>query len=192
MQKPAQPYVCLVPNKNITFRQAAKSVNPDGSCSSGTRLCPEQVQTDDDTIQICVPTIQPCPINSMVISSQNPSALIYKKGPSFGENLFLYFSSKTSKPILSQFRLTEDSVCFENDKANISQGRSDSIFLASQRERCPLNQQDLRFTPIVRIYSLSLIISLTSESKISSTSTTFLELKSLRRLLATNLYGNFL
>jgi hypothetical protein len=100
---------------------------------------------------MCVNSAYDCPINDIVISNKNPSPFIYKRGPSLGEDLRVFFTHTINKRPLSVFRLSEDSVCYQNDKTNISKGREDSIFLKFQRKRCDLAEQDLRFIPIVSI-----------------------------------------
>jgi hypothetical protein len=126
------PYICLISNPSYTFRDAMTSTKNDGSCSDDARLCPEQVQAEENNIQICVKAIQPCPVNSMIISNSNPSLVLYKKGPSFADDQRLYYSNRqVNRRPLAQFILSEDSVCYENNKTNISKGRVDSIFLKS-------------------------------------------------------------
>ncbi len=47
---------------------------------------------------------------------------------------------------LSEFRITEDSVCLENDIPNISEGREDYILMVDRRQHCLIS--DPRFTPV--------------------------------------------
>ena len=88
-------------------------------------------------------------MNDIVIANKNPSPFIYKKGPNLGEDINVYFTHSTNKRPLAEFRLSEDSVCYKNDKTNISKGRTDSKFLKYQRKRCSVEEQDERFIPVV-------------------------------------------
>lgn len=147
-----------------------------------------------------MPSANTCPINSLVITTNTPSAIYYKKGPSLGDNLFVYFSLKTAKRALVEFRLSEDSVCYENDKTNISKGRVDSIFLNEQRQRCDEDKQDSRFIPIVILHFLLIFImgfmilncfSIPMVSKIFSITTIYHDKKSLKPSAVIHSNGNY-
>lgn len=124
----------------LSFASSVENTEKDGSCADGYRLCPELPESASDNLQICVSSKINCPVNDIVISNRNPTAFIYKKGPSLGEDLNVYYTHRTNKRPLAEFRLSEDSVCYKNDQTNISQGRKDSIFLKKQRKRCDLEE----------------------------------------------------
>ena len=112
-------------------------------------MCPEQHKLQDDFLTFCVPQSLDCPVNDIVEQKHNPVPLLYKKGPETEEGKSFFYTTKSKKRALAELRLSEDSVCAENNHTNISEGREDSEFLRSQRKRCGPNEQDQRFIPIV-------------------------------------------
>lgn len=82
----ADPFVCMISNPSYNFRDSMNNTKSDGDCDDDSRLCPEQVHEDSDNIQICVKSNINCPINNLIISSNNPNIVFYKKGPSFTDD----------------------------------------------------------------------------------------------------------
>ena len=118
-------------------------------CPENSFRCGSKEKDSDNSF--CVPILyEKCPISSLIVSRNKP-------GEEYNESLMLdqdedlklYWTRESVKLPISEFRINEEAVCFNNLELNKAYGNDHKLMVST---RVPCDKTDPRFQEIDRLY----------------------------------------